>query len=96
MNIKKIEDILKAAYRKIIHRKTAAIILSSCAVKTEQMKEYEKRFEPKPPEPDPLKKTMDELAVAQKPEQFRHFANNWRKMHGLTMRRKKPKIRSIV
>lgn len=32
-------------------------------------------------------------AIAQKPEPLRHLTNNWRKMHGLPMRRKMPKRR---
>lgn len=31
--------------------------------------------------------------IAQKPEPLRHITNNWRKMHGLPMRRKMPKQR---
>lgn len=31
--------------------------------------------------------------IAQKPEPLRHLTNNWRKMHGLPMRRKAPKQR---
>lgn len=31
--------------------------------------------------------------IAQKPEPLRHLTNNWRKMHGLPMRRKMPKQR---
>lgn len=103
--IKKIAGILKIA-----DRKTAAIISSSLAVKAEQMKEYEKRFEPKPPEPDPMEKLAESLAkvgfsasevssalsmaaAAMRPEPMSHMTNNWRKMHGLTMRRKTLEMR---
>ena len=103
--IKKIAGILKIA-----DRKTAAIISSSLAVKAEQMKEYEKRFEPKPQEPDPMENLAESLAkvgfsaseaasalsmaaAAMRPEPMSHMTNNWRKMHGLPMRRKTLEMR---
>lgn len=73
------------------------------ASNVEQIKEYEKRFEPGPPEPDPMQEAAAQVGVdvvlianalqefadaLHRPEPVSHLANNWRKMHGLPMRRK--------
>lgn len=83
--------------------------IDSCALdaKAEQIKEYKKRFEPEHPEPDSLLEAHASLAqvgfsAAAATYALRRFAeslkpkprsNNWRKMHGLPMRRKMPKQR---
>ena len=76
--------------KKIVHKAAQAFRLAQAAdkklstgiaaaldAKAEQLREYEKSFEPEPPE-----------AEALKPEPLSHLTNNWRKMHGLPMRRK--------
>ena len=80
--------------KKIVHKAAQAFRLAQAAdkklstgiaaaldAKAEQLREYEKSFEPEPPEPDPLLEAL-------KPEPLSHLTNNWRKMHGLPMRRK--------
>lgn len=86
--------------------KVASSIAAALDAKAEQIKEYEKRFEPEHPEPELLQMqrvvqslaehglSVDEAAcaiakvMAQKPKPLRNLTNNWRKMHGLPMRRK--------
>lgn len=80
--------------KKIVHKAAQAFRLAQAAdkklstgiaaaldAKAEQLREYEKSFEPEPPEPDPLLEAL-------KSEPLSHLTNNWRKMHGLPMRRK--------
>lgn len=105
--------------KKIVHKAAQAFRLAQAAdkklstgiaaaldAKAEQLREYEKSFEPEPPEPDPLLEAHTALAQAGfsaaaaatyalrrfaealKPEPLSHLTNNWRKMHGLPMRRK--------
>ena len=109
--------------KKIVHKAAQAFRLAQAAdkklstgiaaaldAKAEQLREYEKSFEPEPPEPDPLLEARTALAQAGfsaaaatyalrrfaealkpealKPEPLSHLTNNWRKMHGLPMRRK--------
>lgn len=84
--------------------KVASSIAAALDAKAEQIKEYEKRFEPEHPEPEPLPMqqviqslaaygfSTDEaacaIAMSQKPKSLRHLTNNYRKMHGLPMHRK--------
>lgn len=105
--------------KKIVHKAAQAFRLAQAAdkklstgiaaaldAKAEQLREYEKSFEPEPPEPDPLLEARTALAQAgfsaaaatycapeirgsiEAPEPLSHLTNNWRKMHGLPMRRK--------
>ena len=85
--------------KKIVHKAAQAFRLAQAAdkklstgiaaaldAKAEQLREYEKSFEPEPPEPDPLLEAL-------KPEPLSHLTNNWRKMHGLPMHRKPASFR---
>lgn len=88
-------------------KKLSTSIAAKLDAKVEQLREYEKSFEPEPPEPDPLLEAHTSLAqvgfsAAAATYALRRFAenlkpkprsNNWRKMHGLPMRRKMPKQR---
>lgn len=92
---------------KAADEKVASSIAVTLDAKAEQLKEYEKSFEPEHPEPDPLLEVHASLAqvgfsAAAATYVLRRFAeslkpkqrsNNWRKMHGLPMRRKMPKRR---
>lgn len=84
--------------------KIASNVAAAMRTNVEQIKEYEKRFEPGPPEPDPMQEAaaragIDVTTIANalqefadtlhRPEPLSHLANNWRKMHGLPMRRKR-------
>lgn len=84
--------------------KIASNVAAAMRINVEQIKEYEKRFEPGPPEPDPMQEAaaqagIDVTTIANalqefadtlhRPEPLSHLANNWRKMHGLPMRRKR-------
>ena len=106
MLLKEIGRKIAQAFRsaRAADKKVASSIAAALDAKAEQIKEYEKRFEPEPPEPDlpqavsythlTLPTTSDEAAcsiakaMVQKPEPLRHLTNNWRKMHGLPMHRK--------
>ena len=83
-------------------REGSVQIAAALDAKAEQIKEYEKRFEPEHPEPEPLAAygfSTDEAAcaiakaMAQKPKPLRNLTNNWRKMHGLPMHRKPASFR---
>lgn len=103
--------ILKEIGRKIVQafrsakaadEKVASSIAARLDAKVEQLKEYEKSFEPEHPEPDPLLEAHASLvrvgfSAAAVTYALRRFAeslkpkprsNNWRKMHGLPMHRK--------
>ena len=107
MILKEIGRKIAQAFRlaKAADEKVTSSIATSLDTIAEQAKEYEKRFEPEPPEPDPLLEARTALAQAGfsaaaatyalrrfaealKPEPLSHLTNNWRKMHGLPMRRK--------
>lgn len=84
-------------------KKIASNMSAALKFKAEQAKEYEKRFEPGPPEPDPMQEAaaqvgVDVILIANALQEFADalhrpepvvLANNWRKMHGLPMRRKR-------
>ena len=102
---RKIAQVFRSA--KAADEKVASSIAETLNAKAEQLKEYEKNFEPEHPEPDPLLEVHASLAqvgfsAAAATYALRRFAesmkpkprsNNWRKMHGLPMRRKMPKQR---
>lgn len=107
MLLKEIGRKIAQAFRlaRAADEKVASIIAAALDAKAEQLREYEKSFEPEPPEPDPLLEARTALAQAGfsaaaatyalrrfaealKPEPLSHLTNNWRKMHGLPMRRK--------
>lgn len=117
---RKIAQVFRRA--KAADEKAASSIATSLDAIAERVREYEKRFEPEPPEPEPPQEinaappftfefylagipiaqamaaaagvSSDEMAsailkvIGQKPEPLSHQTNNWRKMHGLPMRRK--------
>nr|UWG75994.1 MAG: hypothetical protein [Bacteriophage sp.] len=109
MILKEIGRKIAQAFRlaKAADEKVASNIAAALDAKAEQIKEYEKRFEPEHPEPDPLLEAHTSLAqvgfsAAAATYALRRFAeslkpkprsNNWRKMHSLPMRRKMPKQR---
>lgn len=68
--------------------KVASSIAAALDAKAEQIKEYEKRFEPEHEAACAIAKAM-----AQKPKLLRNLTNNWRKMHGLPMHRKPASFR---
>lgn len=74
MILKEIAHKVAQAFRlaQATDKKLSTGIAAALDAKAEQLREYEKRFEPESPEPDPLS----------------HLTNNWRKMHGLPMHRK--------
>lgn len=101
--------------KKIVHKAAQAFRLAQAAdkklstgiaatldAKAEQLREYEKSFEPEPPEPDPLLEARTALAqagfsAAAATYALRRFAEALKpeplshltnKMHGLPMRRK--------
>lgn len=99
MLLKEIGRKIAQAFRlaRAADEKVASSIAAALDAKAEQIKEYEKRFEPEHPEPEPLpmqQLSTDEAAcaiakaMAQKPKPLRNLTNNWRKMHGLPMHRK--------
>ena len=103
---RKIAQVFRSA--KAADEKVASSIAETLDAKAEQLREYEKSFGPEPPEPDSLMKANESLAAAgiessaAATYELRRFAeslkpkprsNNWRKMHGLPMRRKMPKQR---
>lgn len=69
--------------------KVASSIAAALDAKAEQIKEYEKRFEP---EHDEAACAIAK-AMAQKPKLLRNLTNNWLKMHGLPMHRKPASFR---
>lgn len=83
MILKEIAHKVAQAFRlaQATDKKLSTGIAAALDAKAEQLREYEKRFEPEPPEPDPLLEAL-------KPEPLSHLTNNWRKMHGLPMHRK--------
>ena len=102
MILKKIAHKVAQAFRlaQAADKKLSTGIAAALDAKAEQLREYEKSFEPEPPEPDPLLEAHTALvqaaatyalrrfAEALKPEPLSHLTNNWRKMHGLPMHRK--------
>ncbi len=106
MILKEIGRKIAQAFRsvKAADEKAASSIAATLDAKAEQLKEYEKSFEPEHPEPEPMQQVIQSLAahglstdeaacaiakaMVQKPEPLRHLTNNWRKMHGLPMHRK--------
>lgn len=105
MILKEIGRKIAQAFRlaKAADEKVTSSIATLLDTIAEQAKEYEKRFEPGPPEPDPMQEAAAQVGVdvvlianalqefadaLHRPEPVSHLANNWRKMHGLPMRRK--------
>lgn len=108
MLLKEIGRKIAQAFRlaRAADEKVASSIAAALDTKAEQLKEYEKSFEPEHPEPEPLpmQQVIQSLAaaglsteeaacaiaeaMAPKPKPLRHLTNNWRKMHGLPMRRR--------
>lgn len=106
MILKQIGRKIAQAFRSVhvADKKLASGIVAMPDAKAEQLKEYEKSFEPEHPELLPMQQVIQSLAalglstdeavyviakaIVQKPEPLRHPANNWRKMHGLPMHRK--------
>lgn len=105
--IKKISEHIKEADRIVASKICAALSMTAS-----RMSEYENRFEPEPPEPDPMETLSRSLiqagfssseaaesllalakAMNHEPNQMRKQTNNWRKMHGLPMRRKTLEMR---
>lgn len=88
MILKEIAHKVAQAFRlaQATDKKLSTGIAAALDAKAEQLREYEKRFEPEPPEPDPLLEAL-------KPEPLSHQTNNWRKMHGLPMHRKPASFR---
>lgn len=66
MLLKEIGRKIAQAFRlaRAADEKVASIIATALDAKAEQIKEYEKRFEPEPPEPDPLLEARIALAQA--------------------------------
>lgn len=111
MLLKEIGRKIAQAFRlaKAADEKAASSIAAALDAKAEQIKEYEKRFEPEHPEPLPMQQVIQSLAaygfstneaayaiakaMAQKPKPLRNLTNNWRKMHGLPMHRKPASFR---
>ena len=100
MILKEIGRKIAQAFRlaRAADEKVASSIAAALDAKAEQIKEYEKRFEPE----HPLAAygfSTDEAAcaivkaMAQKPKPLRNLTNNWRKMHGLPMHRKPASFR---
>lgn len=108
MLLKEIGRKIAQAFRlaRAADEKAASSIAAALDAKAEQIKEYEKRFEP---EPLPMQQVIQSLAaygfstdeaacaiakaMAQKPKPLRNLTNNWRKMHGLPMHRKPASFR---
>lgn len=102
MILKEIAHKVAQAFRlaQATDKKLSTGIAAALDAKAEQLREYEKRFEPEPPEPDPLLEARTSLAqvgfsaaaatyaLRRFAEPLSHLTNNWRKMHGLPMHRK--------
>lgn len=99
MLLKEIGRKIAQAFRlaRAADEKAASSIAAALDAKAEQIKEYEKRFEPEHPEPEPLpmQQVIQSLAAYgfSKPKLLRNLTNNWRKMHGLPMHRKPASFR---
>lgn len=109
MLLKEIGRKIAQAFRlaRAADEKVASSIAAALDAKAEQIKEYEKRFEPEHPEPEhpepeplPMQQVIQyeaacaiAKAMAQKPKPLRNLTNNWRKMHGLPMHRKPASFR---
>lgn len=111
MLLKEIGRKIAQAFRsvKAADEKVASSIATALDAKAEQIKKYEKRFEPEHPEPLPMQQVIQSLAaygfsideaacaiakaMAPKPKSLRNLTNNWRKMHGLPMHRKPASFR---
>lgn len=72
MILKKIAHKVAQAFRlaQAADKKLSTGIAAALDAKAEQLREYEKSFEPEPPEPDPLLEAL-------KPEPLSHLTNNW-------------------
>lgn len=105
MPLKEIGRKIAQAFRlaQAADKKLSTGIAAALDAKAEQLREYEKRFEPEPLEPDPLLEARTSLAqagfsaaaatyalrrFAEALKPLSHLTNNWRKMHGLPMHRK--------
>lgn len=66
MLLKEIDRKIAQAFRlaRAADEKVASIIAAALDAKAEQLREYEKSFEPEPPEPDPLLEARTALAQA--------------------------------
>lgn len=66
MLLKEIGRKIAQAFRlaRVADEKVASIIAAALDAKAEQLREYEKSFEPEPPEPDPLLEARTALAQA--------------------------------
>lgn len=66
MLLKEISRKIAQAFRlaRAADEKVASIIAAALDAKAEQLREYEKSFEPEPPEPDPLLEARTALAQA--------------------------------
>lgn len=66
MLLKEIGRKIAQAFRsaRAADEKVASIIVAALDAKAEQLREYEKSFEPEPPEPDPLLEARTALAQA--------------------------------
>lgn len=95
MLLKEIGRKIAQAFRlaRAADEKVASSIAAALDAKAEQIKEYEKRFEPEHPEPEPLPMQQVIQSLAPKPKPLRNLTNNWRKMHGLPMHRKPASFR---
>lgn len=107
MLLKEIGRKIAQAFRlaRAADEKVASSIAAALDAKAEQIKEYEKRFEPEHPMQQVIQSlaaygfSTDEAAcaiakaMAQKPKPLRNLTNNWRKMHGLPMHRKPASFR---
>lgn len=93
MILKEIGRKIDQAFRlaRAADEKVASSIAAALDAKAEQIKEYEKRFEPEHPEDEAA--CAIAKAMAQKPKPLRNLTNNWRKMHGLPMHRKPASFR---
>lgn len=104
MTLKEIVHKITQAFRlaQAADKKLSTGIATALDAKAEQLRKYEKSFEPEPLELDPLLEAHTSLAqvgfsAAAATYALRRFAenlkpkprsNNWRKMHGLPMHRK--------
>lgn len=95
MILKKIAHKVAQAFRlaQAADKKLSTGIAAALDAKAEQLREYEKSFEPEPPKAEAVTYALRRFAEALKPELLSHLTNNWRKMHGLPMHRKPASFR---
>lgn len=97
MLLKEIGRKIAQAFRlaRAADEKVASSIAAALDAKAEQIKEYEKRFEPLAAYGFSTDEAACAIAkaMAQKPKPLRNLTNNWRKMHGLPMHRKPASFR---